>query len=410
MCKINGKYRYGESGAPNNFSWCQSSHYLLCSICTVIFIGIYTLGYCNPLISRVRILKKRIISHSDSTKKGTPIFEWQLQASAEAAEIPVGDIKSGLTYDHVIHLNGTLHTNAVGLKGGRLLASLVQITSGQPSANYIGDMQTASNISAQPSFRIYELSYTQDLPGRFVAAVGLIDMNKFFVRDDHASTLLNSSFGIGPDISDNVPVSIYPKPGLGISFAKYFPHWKLQASLFQNNPDRRNSINLKKNMATFEADYKTDNGIGRRPIMLKGGIWHHTKVVSVPGTKPHSDWGYYLIAQQSLYESGPRSAGVFLQWGSCPVNHVEVPYYMGLGLLINDPFHGRPQDQFSMGIAKAWVNRQLTDAETAYEVTYVFQAIQQISLQPDIQYIEHPSGMEKRYSIACFLRLNLEID
>lgn len=410
MCKASGKMRYLYTTATNETIWCNKSHYLRCLICAAILIGIYTLGYGNPMIIKARNIKRRIISHSDSTKKGSAPFEWQLQATAEGVGIPVGALKSGFTYDHVIHLNGTLPTSDIGLKGGRLLASLVQITSGQPSSNYIGDLQTASNISAKPSLRIYELSYTQDLPDRFVASVGMIDMNKFFVHDDHASTLLNSSFGIGPDISANVPVSIYPKPGWGISFAKYLKHWKFEASFFQNNPNHRSLIDLHKNMAVLETDFKTPNGIGHLPMMVKGGVWHHTKVVSVPGTKPHPDWGYYLIAQQSLYESGSRSAGMFFQWGSCPENHVEVPYYMGLGFLINEPFRDRPSDQFSMGVAKAWVNRQLTDAETAYELTYVFQVIPQISLQPDVQYIEHPSGMEKHYSIVCFLRLNLEID
>lgn len=381
----------------------------ICSVIMMILVCTYNKVLSAPLVSIGHHKKSKSHSSSDTTKH-SPFFKWQLEASAEGAFIPDGVLKSGVTYDHVIHLDGIFHSRIIGLKGGRLLASVVQITSGLPSAHYIDDIQTASNISAQPSFRVYELSYTQNFPGHIVAAAGLIDMNKFFVKDDHASTLLNSSFGIGPDISDNVPVSIYPKPGLGISVAKYFTHWKLEASFFQNNPDRRNAINFHKNMINFEADYKTNHGIGNLPIVLKGGLWHHTKVVTVPGTLPHSDWGYYLIAQQSVYESVNRSAGFFLHWGSCPVNHVEVPYYMGIGFLINGPFRGRAQDQFSMGIAKAWVNRQLTDAETSYELTYVFQIIPQLSLQPDVQYIEHPSGLLKHHSIVCFMRLNLDID
>jgi len=376
---------------------------MCCFATIIILIFAYKQAQSFPL-------KYQGKSPSDSTKKSPPDFEWQLSGSTEAAVIPDGVLKSGVTYDHVIHLDGIFHTEKVGLNGGRLLASVVQITSGLPSDHYIGDIQIASNISAQPSFRIYELSYTQNLPGHFVAAAGLIDMNKFFVKDDHASTLLNSSFGISPDIADNVPASIYPKPGLGISVAKYFSHWKLQASFFENDPQQRNSFNLHKNMVTFETDYKSERGITRLPVTLKGGFWHHTKIQTLPGTQPHSDWGYYLIAQQRVYQSKYRSAGIFLQWGSCPVSRVQVPYYLGVGMLVNGPLNDRPKDQFSLGIAKAWTNRQLSDAETSYEMTYLWQIIEPLSIQPDIQYIEHPAGLMRLHSFVFFLRLNFEVD
>lgn len=389
------------------FEHCSRCSLLCCFVSVIILLFAYKQVRSFPLKHPPG---SGVDSPSDSVKKDPPAFEWQLEGSAEGAIIPDGVLKSGVTYDHVVHLDGTFHTQAVGLKGGRLLASVVQITSGLPSTHYIGDIQTASNISAQPSFRVYELSYTQNLPGHFVAAAGLIDMNKFFVKDDHASTLLNSSFGISPDIADNVPVSIYPKPGLGISVARYFTHWKLQASFFQNDPQRRNSINLHKNMVNFETDFKTDRGIAHLPVTLKGGFWHHTKIVTMPGAEPHSDWGYYFIAQQSVYQSKYRSTGIFLQWGSCPVSRVQVPYYLGIGMLVNGPLNGRPQDQFSLGLTKAWTNRQLSDAETSYEITYLWQIIDQVSFQPDLQYIEHPAGLKKHHSFVCFLRLNFEVD
>ncbi len=355
-----------------------------------------------------RILPDRKVNDApktDSLKVKNPVIDWNLDGSFEGAFIPEGAIKSGVAYDQLIHADAILHTKPMGFwSGGRLLISAIQISSGQPSANDIGDLQVASNISAKPALRIYELSYTQDFAHKFVLSAGFIDLNKFFVKADHASVLLNSSFGIEPDISANVPVSIFPKPGLGISAAKYFSHWKIQGSLFQNNPSDRSDISVKRYMATFEVDYRTDRGLAGYPAMYKLGLWHHSAFSSSPGEKSRTHNGYYLIVQQTITNTVMRKTSMFLQWGSSPMNISSVPYYLGLGLLMEHPFPSRPYDQFSAGMAKAWTNKKFSDAETAFELTYQLQLDHYISIQPDIQYIRHPDGILQRNALVIFLR------
>lgn len=364
----------------------------------------------NKFISFNRLKPDEKDSVKDHVLKPGHVLDWNLDGNFEGAFIPEGAIKPGIVYDQLIHADAILHTRPLGLwSGGRLLVSAVQITSGQPSVNFIGDLQVASNISAQPALRVYEFSYTQDFSHKFVISAGLIDLNKFFVKADHASVLLNSSFGIEPDISANVPVSIFPKPGFGISAAKYFSHWKIQGSLFQNNPADRSDLSLKKYMATLEIDYKTQKGIGNKSMMFKFGMWHHSAFISVPGGLPHSHSGYYFIAQQTLRSQSIRKTGLFLQWGSSPLRISTVPYYLGLGLLVDRPFSSRPSDQFSAGMAKAWTNIGFKNAETAYEMTYLFQANNFLSIQPDIQYIRHPGGLINHNALVFFLRGEITI-
>lgn len=348
------------------------------------------------------ILKKSIQSRKASRP---PAADWLLTTDDELAFIPQGAVKNGITYDHLVHLEGSVHTGPLHLwNGGHLLVSLVQISSGQPSARYIGDMQVASNIDAAPAVRFYEFNYTQNLPGNFVLAGGLIDMNKFFIKADHASVLLNSSFGISPDMSANEPVSIFPKPGYGLSAAKYFSHWKIQASLFQNDAGDRSDITFLRNMLTVEADYRDQHGLNGMPVTLKAGFWHHT---SLNGYQAH--WGGYFIAQQTLLLNNRRNIGFFLQAGSSPYRSVTVPYYIGIGMLINGPFRKRPDDAFSMGMAKAWTDLHFNIAETAWEMTYMFQLFSRVSIQPDFQLIQNPGGSRHKPAFVGFLRLHLNI-
>lgn len=332
-------------------------------------------------------------------------FEWLLTSDDELAFVPQGAIKDGVTYDHLAHLEGTFNTAPLHLwNGGHLLVSLVQISGGQPSARYIGDLQVASNIDASPAIRFYEFNYTQNFGDGFVAAAGLIDMNKFFIKADHASVLLNSSFGISPDISANEPVSIYPKPGYGLSAAKYFAHWKIQASIFQNDANDRSDVTFLRNMLTVEIDYRDKSGLFDMPVALKAGFWHHTSTGGIP-----EHWGVYAIAQQTILFNDQRSIGFFLQGGTSPYRSVAVPYYLGFGMLINSPFRNRPYDAFSIGMAKAWTSLHFNIAETAWEITYLWQVLHRVSIQPDLQFIQNPGGSRHSSALVGFLRLHLDI-
>jgi len=350
-------------------------------------------------------------THSDSLKTIFSTINWNISASFEGGYIPIGSIKPGFAYDHLIHFSGTLETKPMGLwDGGHLHISVDQITSNQPSLHEIGDLQVASNISARPAFRIYEFTYTQDITSVFSIKIGLIDMNKSFDHSKYGSTLLNSSFGIEPDISANVPVSIYPKPGWGISAVKSFSRqWKLRGCFFQNNPNDRSDLSFHKYMADLEIDYQTSHGISNKPAEFRAGFWHHSPITNHSDGKFQSFSGYYVEAQQTLTNRNVRQTDIFLQWGSSPLKYSDVPYYLGFGLLINHPFSTRSMDRFSLGMAKAWTNKRLSDAETAYEITYMLQINTHISIQPDMQYIQHPSGRLRKDAVVLFLRCSVSL-
>ncbi len=81
----------------------------------------------------------------------------------------------------------------------------------------IGDLQTASNIEAPDHFLLQEAWYEQQFAdGMLSLLFGLHDLNSEFYVSDYGSLFLNSSFGIGPDMTVNVPLSIFPRAGLAV--------------------------------------------------------------------------------------------------------------------------------------------------------------------------------------------------
>jgi hypothetical protein len=106
-----------------------------------------------------------------------------------------------------------------GLPGWKAHAQLFRFD-GQSLSQNLGDIQTADNLEAPPVTRLFEAWISRQW-GRdnrsLTLRAGLIDLNSQFDSVDPASLMINSSHGIGPDLSrsgQNGP-SIYPVSALG---------------------------------------------------------------------------------------------------------------------------------------------------------------------------------------------------
>jgi porin len=389
--------------------------YSLILTCT-FFCTIYHSYFGSNIKRPIDLYRKktdRVIntySNPDTASQKNSAIDWHLDGIFEGVLVPKGSINKGFAYDHLIRGEVSLFTHALGgWKGGSLTISAIQVTSDQPSEKSIGDLQVASNIDAAPALRIYDLYYAQNFDNKIDLRAGLIDFNQFYDKIGPASLLLNSSFGIGPDISANIPTSIYPKPGLGFSTSLQMNKWKIRYCLFQNNPADRSDFSLHRYMMDLEANFTTKKGITGLPLTCKIGVWHHSQIVSRPKTVSRPYSGYYIEAKQSILNQTYRSVSCFIQWGSSPYHTDSVPYYLGLGFLVNGPFKNHLDDQFSIGIANAWTKMNLTMAETTLEMTYSYRVADRVSIQPDIQYIFNTGGLNKGNGTVIFLRCNLSL-
>jgi len=88
-----------------------------------------------------------------------------------------------------------------------------------PSEELTGDMQVVSNIESGIYTGVYQYYISQSI-GNWNFILGQHDLNSEFVGTEYGGTFVNSSFGISPTISLNVPVSIYPMASLAF-VAKY---------------------------------------------------------------------------------------------------------------------------------------------------------------------------------------------
>lgn len=324
-------------------------------------------------------------------------FGWHLDT--EAMSTVDGGLRRGTAADTVLQVAGRLDTGALGLwSGGRVYLAAVHIVSGEPSSRYIGDLQGASNLAAHSTSRVYQFWYRQRLGATASVRVGLIDLNQYLAVTDNAGLLINSSFGILPTISGNVPSSIYPEPGVGAVVELGSADATTRIGLFQGQPEHRGE--------PFDGGAMVIGQHSRGGVTL--GAWQYRGHGT---TVPANDWGAYAIVDRNLFQSGGRRIAGFLQAGASPGHVNTVPYYLGVGLQIPGLVPGRPGDRMAAGVARAWIRHSAVGAETTWELTYAAQIGRHTYLQPDLQYIVHPAGaVDPASATVATLRLHIEFE
>jgi porin len=198
-------------------------------------------------------------------------------------------------------------------------------------------------------------------------------------------------------LATGVPVPIFPLTGLGIS-ARWdiADEWSVQAAVFDGDQTgfERNPHNVKWSLsradgilAMSEVHFKT-----RGNSLFKLGAYYHSA---------DRNYGFYALADQPLGER----VGVFAQLALAPRAKNENNYSVGAGA----NFELGERHTAGIALTHAGLHSAAHGHETAIEVYYKYTLSDNIALQPDVQYIIHPSGAGRLpNALAGILRLHLE--
>lgn len=285
----------------------------------------------------------------------------------------------------------TMDTEKLGLwSGGTLFIYGLGNTGASPSA-YTGDLQTYSNIDAPNNWLLYEAWFEQQFGDVASLLFGLHDLNSEFYNSDYGSLFLQSSFGIGPNVSGNVPLSIFPKAGLAARL-KVTPteHMYIQAAVYDGDPATRGFKAGEGKMYIAESAISSETGT------YKVGYWKHTAAVAFGGNNFANNYGVYgVIDQQIATLDGDGSIGWFLQYGYAPQDRNLVYGYVGSGLHFHGLIPSRAEDDLGIAVARANTHTSPTAvnvAETTTELTYRLVATPWLAVQPSFQVIQNSGG------------------
>jgi len=302
-------------------------------------------------------------------------------------------------------------------KQGTLFIHLANTHGGEPSAELFGDYQVVSNIEAGNHTYLQELWFRKSWE-KLIITAGIQDLNVDVANTTSSALYLNSSFGILPTVSGNIPAPIFPLTSLGINSRwQISPKTCLHIAVFDGVPTdfNDNPHNLKWHLSRddgflFFSEFKYETNFGKLPGSIKAGLYLHQHL-SRQSTLTDSDTSYrnnnglYLLGEQQFWQKENKNLGVFLQLGFSPKKVNASRYYVGMGLNYMGLFNRKGEDVLGLAIAHDGL-QVFPGKETVVELTYQFPVFSFMILQPDIQYIINPAGTGQKLDncLAAILR------
>jgi porin len=326
---------------------------------------------------------------------------------------------------------------AIGWTGSSFYFSAYELYRNVRSTEYVGNLLTVSDIEGSHGLRLYETWAQQKLwHDRVSIRVGLEGPTDEFIDSDHADLFINSTFGYPALISTNLP-------GGGPTSLIAHPEFRvwLQARLTDNltflsaiargpGPTDEPASQPNTVFTISELQYALNHGEGGGLAgTYKLGGWFFSgpgpslglgsldlPEASIAGLFPPRSNGsaFYLVADQMVWRkphgASDQGVGVFARLIVAPETRPILSLYVDGGINWKGPFASRPDDTAGLAVAYAKTGRAARAAigdalalaglphsvpagETVIEATYLVQAAPWLGIQPDVQYVIHPSGV-----------------
>ena len=334
-----------------------------------------------------------------------------------------GGKQTGFAWLSCFQASFHLNTGAMKLWKNGTFKFLYISTHGKSFSNLTGDIQIASNIEARQMASTLELWY-QHKWNKLRVTFGLIDLNEFFSYSNAALSLVNSSFGIQPTISGNIPVPIFPISSVGVAL-EYMANGntEMRLGIFDGSPSQMKEyqllpdINWGINEGIFAiAEAKRLYQIGMKQGFIKAGYWLHSQNISSHHKGEYLvNHGFYAIGELEILKMKNRSLHVWGKFGGAPRDCNVIRFFNGGGISYTNIWGTNVNDVLGLGIGQALFCHEfkrlqlLSGNETVIELT-ARKELGILAIQPDLQYIINPSGdMSIENSLCFILRTSLTL-
>ena len=397
--------------------------------------------------------------------------DFTVQSISDMLGNTTGGASQGGTYSGLLNLGLAVDLEkAAGWEGASFKNTWLWLYGNDVSNNFIRNALTASTIAGQPGFLCYELWLQQNLFHDVVSLRGgLIPFDSEFMIADTANLFINTAFGPMALITLNLPNGgpQYPAATPGLRLALQPASWlTLRTAFMQGNPfqQQNNPHNFNWNFGNAggllnlneaAASWNKDGAAKGLPGTAKIGCWFETGQGASQGNQGFSYGspnavaycsGFYALIDQQLYKVPSKPAGIgigknafpsdketlpadnspvkglssFLQIGFDPQEVSVSSFYSSAGLVYTGLIPSRDADKLgvSFGYAQmsSYLQNKVTEEgvpgasfEAVAELTYSIRVAPAIAIQPDLQYILHPSGTQQ-YGNALVVGVRAVVD
>ena len=371
------------------------------------------------------------------------------QYLAEIWGSTTGGQSTGTAYTGLLTLQGNVDLQKLlGWQGASVSTRWYWLSGQNISAEHVGNIFTVSSIAGFATFRMNELWFQQNfLNDRVSIRFGQLGADSEFDVSTYSVLFLNSAFSWSPYLSTNLPNGgpAYPMGAPGVQVALTPLNWlSYRGAVFQGNPFAQDV-----NRHGFRWDLSASNGYfsiheldvrtnqsgssSGLPGTFRFGGWFDS--APDPDAKRSQPWNYgiYFVADQMLYRvarSAPEldnkseqtpppsitnGLGIFTHIGLSPEASSFINFYIDGGLNYKGLIPSRDNDVFGVAVAYGHLsndpqnNQARPDPgyEILLEATYQIELTTWLSVQPDLQYVIHPSGADLGNAVVLGARTTM---
>lgn len=339
-----------------------------------------------------------------------------------------GGIRNGNSFLYLFDLGIDYSFNRGIFQNTNFQIHILKTAGNSPSENLIGDIQVASNIDGRVAHFVYELLIKQ-LLGNFSLSAGMHDLNSEFMVSDFASDFINSSFGISPAVTLNIPISVFPVTTFGGLASYKIEKFSFKTGFYNLNHDYVNEESFRSEnhfyqhgfLSISELSYRLIKDNSKSAEYKIGGYFKQCE------NNEHADlskdctnkfnYGFYFIGDQILkqFDKGQK-LGAFVQISFAPKETNFASEYYGAGLSIKNISSKLLPNQIGLAIGAVKLNNfkynelaNSSNFETVVELTAQIPVLKALTIHPDFQYIINPSGIY-RNSFTGIVRLMLQLN
>ena len=338
---------------------------------------------------------------------------------AEAWGVLAGGRARGGTASGLLSLGAEVDLDRAGvLSRASLGVRWVAPHGGNISAT-VGDIGIVSNIAGVPAFRLMKAWVTQGVGDHLAFTAGILALDETFMVIEPALLFVNSGFGTPQTEALNTPAPIYPMGSLG-AFGVWSPSERVDLRIGLYDGDAGASADHRF-VGSLGVD--ADGGalllvevhlrpLGRQWGLSLGGFGHTGVLGPRAGRGLASGW---VSVEGRLLELGGGTLEGFLR-GAFALPEVDAVALAQLdgGLVWSPAVWGRPQDRLGVGVvsvarSSATLPVGRPPLETVFELTFRWQVIPSLFVQPDLQIVVEPAQAPDAGPAAVFgLRVGLE--
>jgi porin len=295
---------------------------------------------------------------------------------------------------------------------------LAQNTHGRGlTEDFVGDTLVLSNIdSFNNIMRVSEYWWEFDLlHDRVTVRLGKQDVNTEFLFVDLAADFIQSTFGLSPSTA----FPTYPDPSMGaVVLAKFTESWGIKAGVWDAFSSGGNwgvsGNDTVLVIGELECRYAL---FDRLPgVLAVGAVYESAGELLGRSISPVHE--YILQIEQQIYREHSDDeddsqglaifAGYYPRFPGPQVTAESIGSSFIAGLIYTGLIPSRDKDVLGAGVASAELFRGGTNEETVFELFYKAQITPRIGVQPDLQYIATPSGIE-RDALALGVRFEVSL-